>query len=92
MSQPIVLTGHEEQSVFRALAPLLQAVALNRTQPDYALEQVLDAVIDTINKARAKNAVRRSLAEDLRRLTESNTPYDDQARDLLGSYDIRPKP
>ncbi len=52
---------------------------------------LVDTVVAHINRVRAENAVFRALARDLKRLTESNLTFDDQARDLRGSYDITPK-
>ncbi|AJA43747.1 hypothetical protein SEA_BOOSTSEASON_74 [Mycobacterium phage BoostSeason] len=52
MADRIELSDVERQAAYCALSPLLASVALNRSQPDYALGPVVDAVVSAINEAR----------------------------------------
>lgn len=85
MTEPIALTSSERR------AAIEQMRECSSDGYGYGFGTALDDIIRAINTVRAENAVFRALSRDLKRLTESNTPYDDQARDLMGSYDIRPK-
>jgi hypothetical protein len=92
MTDQIEVTGAERQAAFRAVLPYLTTVALHRREPEYALDPVINAVLDAINGVRAENAVFHALTQDLRRMNNANLTFDDQARDLMDSYDITPKP
>jgi hypothetical protein len=79
MTDRLELTKDDLGKVARALN------ATGNRVPDKWARCDIYVVVREINKVLAQTAVSRSLARDLKRLTESNTPYDDQARDLLGS-------
>jgi hypothetical protein len=49
------------------------------------------AAVYAVNKVRADNEAFRSFVRDLKRVTNGHLTYDDQARDLMLSYDITPK-
>lgn len=100
MTEPIVLTASEREAAAEAayIAHELDVRGdgkfqpwANRTYTQIQWRHRIDAAIAAANKRRAENAVFQALSADLKRLTESNLTYDDQARDLMGSYDITPK-
>jgi hypothetical protein len=84
-AEPIQLTMHE-------LDAAAAAVDVPGGMGFHGRQELVATVVRAINGRRAADATFRSLSADLKRLTEANLTYDDQARDLLGSYDITPKP
>ncbi|SHW43187.1 Uncharacterised protein [Mycobacteroides abscessus subsp. abscessus] len=55
-------TDDVRRRAYQALAPILGAVALNRTQPDYALGPAFDAVHNAIKQSEATDTVDKRLA------------------------------
>lgn len=53
--------------------------------------KAIGMVLQAVNEATEPNRTFRAVTRDLERLSKSDMSFDDQARDLFLSYDIRPK-
>lgn len=69
-------TDDVRRRAYQALAPILGAVALNRTQPDYALAPAFDAVHNAIKQSEATDTVDGRLAEAQQRVYRSRARFE----------------
>lgn len=74
-------TDDVRRRAYQALAPILGAVALNRTQPDYALGPAFDAVHKAIKLSEATDTVDERLAHAQHEVERRKADYE-HARDL----------
>ncbi|SIF34793.1 Uncharacterised protein [Mycobacteroides abscessus subsp. abscessus] len=69
-------TDDVRRRAYQALAPILGAVALNRTQPDYALAPAFDAVRNAMKQSEATDTVDGRLAEAQQRVYRSRARFE----------------